>query len=94
MTLLVQFKIDDINAENSLLTKAGTLSKLETPNSIERICSENGAANVFKSPFTLPLTNVNTQFCAVAVAFVGNCIRTSEVKFVFKHCIMFVIPSP
>ena len=91
--MLVQFEIDDINTANSLLTDPGMLSKLVTPNSKERICPENGAANVFKSPFTLPLTNVNTQFCAVAVAFVGNCIRTSDVKFVFIHWIMLVMLS-
>ena len=94
MTLLVQFEIDDINAENSLLTDAGMLSKLGMPNSEERICSENGAANVLKSPLTLPLTKASTQFCAVDVEFVGKVAKTSDVRFVFMHWLMFVIPSP
>lgn len=89
----MQFVIEDINTENSLLTDAGMLSKLGTPNSEERICSENGDANVFRSPFTLPLTNVNTQFCAVDVAFVGNLPKTSDVKFVFMHWMMCVMSS-
>ena len=37
ITLLVQFVMDDINIENSLLTDAGMLSKLERPNSKARI---------------------------------------------------------
>ena len=89
----MQFVIEDINTENSLLTDAGMLSKLGTPNSETRICSENGDANVFRSPLTLPLTNVNTQFCAVDVAFVGNHPKTSDVKLVFIHWMMFVMFS-
>lgn len=89
--MFVQFGMDDINTENSLLADAGMLSKYEKPNSEARISTENGAANVFKSPLTLPLTNANTQFCAVDVEFVGNFARTSDVKFVFIHWLMFVI---
>lgn len=94
MTLHVQFEMDDINTENSLLTDVGMLSKLEMPNSETRISSEKGCANILKSPLTLPLTKVNTQFCAVDVAFVGNRPKTSDVKLVFIHWMMFVIPSP
>jgi hypothetical protein len=39
------------------------------------------------------LTNVNTQFCAEDVAFVGNLPKTSDVKFVFMHWMMFVMSS-
>ena len=94
MTLHVQFEIDDINTENSLLTDAGMLSKSETRNSETRISSENGDANVLKSPLTHPLTKDNTQFCTVDVGFVGNVAKTSAVKFVFMHWLMFVMPSP
>ena len=94
ITLLVQFETDDINAENSLLTEAGILSNLETPNSNVRISSENGDANVFRSPVTLPLTKANTQFCIVDVAFVGKLSKTSDVRFVLMHWLIFVISSP
>ena len=94
MTLHVQFEMEDINAENLLLTDAGILSKLEKPNSEMRISSEKGDANVLRSPFTPPLTNANTQFCTDNVEFVGNVAKASDVKFVFMHWLMFVMPSP
>ena len=93
ITLLVQFETDDINTENSLLAETGIVSNLEMPNSKARISSENGDANVFRSPVTLPVTKANTQFCTVDVVFVGNHLRTSDVKFVFMHWVMFVMSS-
>ena len=64
------------------------------PNSENRILGEKGDANILRSPFTLPLTNVSTQFCTVDVASLGNRHKTSAVKFVFRHWLMFVITSP
>lgn len=61
-TLLVQLVTDVINAENSFLSNTGMLFKSEMPNSEERISGENGDTNIPKSPLTLPLTKVSTQF--------------------------------
>jgi hypothetical protein len=94
MTLQIQFEIDDIKTANSLLTDTGMLSMPEKPNSETHIASENGVANVLKSPLTLPLTKVNTQLCAEDVAFVGNIAKTSVVKFLFIHWLMLVMLLP
>ena len=90
----IQSQIDDINAENSSLADAGMLSIFEIPNSEMRISSEKGAANVLKSPFTLPLMKASTQFCTEDVGFAGNLSNISDVKFAFMHWLIFVILSP